>query len=73
MNRNIMREIREAHNYTQKEMAEKIGLSLPSVKRLEKDAALPTAAAVKRNLKALATLAGMEVETEPSTNGSAAK
>ena len=62
MKRNIMREIREAHSYTQKEMAEKIGLSLPSVKRLERESALPTAAAVTRNLKALATLANIEAE-----------
>ncbi len=62
MNRNLMREIRRAHDYTQKEMSEKIGLSLPSVKRLESTGGLPQAAAVKRNLKALATLAGVEVE-----------
>ncbi len=62
MERNLVREIRQAHNYTQKEMADKIGCSVANIKRLEGNGAMPQAAAVKRNLKALATLAGVEVE-----------
>jgi transcriptional regulator with XRE-family HTH domain len=62
MERNLMREIRQAHNYTQQEMADKLGCAVLTVKRSEKENKLPRSGAVLRNLKALGTLAGIEVE-----------
>lgn len=59
-----MREIRQAHNYTQQEMADKLGCALPTIKRSEKDGRLPRSGAVLRNLKALGTLAGIAIEAE---------
>ena len=57
-----MRDVRKAHNYTQQEMADKLGCSVITVKRLEKESGLPSNTAVLRNLKALATLVSVEVE-----------
>jgi transcriptional regulator with XRE-family HTH domain len=65
--RNLMREIRIAHDLSQAEMAAKLGCSIPSVKRLEGAGTLPKNAAVMRNLKALGTLANIEVESEAVT------
>ena len=59
-----MREIRQAHNYTQQQMADKLGCAVLTVKRSEKNGTLPRSSAVIRNLKALGTLAGIGVETE---------
>jgi len=70
MERNLVREIRQAHDMTQQEFADKLGCSVLTIKRMEKDSKLPVNAAVRRNLKALATLASIELP-EKETAGSA--
>lgn len=57
----VLRAVRLANDMTQAEFAARMGLSLPSVKRLESNGGLPKNAAVLRNLRALATLAGIEL------------
>ncbi len=58
--RNLVREIRAAHDMTQQEFADKIGCAVVTVKKLEGEARLPANRGVLRNLRALATLASIE-------------
>jgi transcriptional regulator with XRE-family HTH domain len=60
----IVRQVRLAHDMTQQEFADKLGCALVTVKKLEGESRLPANKGVLRNLKALGTLAGIEIETQ---------
>jgi transcriptional regulator with XRE-family HTH domain len=55
----LVRQIRKALGLTQAQMAEQIGCKVLSIKRFERDNKLPRVDAVMRNLRLLATEAGI--------------